>query len=32
VVNPRHPEAVRITPSAPIAVDWDRRFFGLSAP
>ncbi|MBY0333036.1 MAG: RES family NAD+ phosphorylase [Acetobacteraceae bacterium] len=31
LVNPRHPEAVRILAAAPVRLDWDRRRFGIPA-
>ncbi|HYF08926.1 MAG TPA: RES domain-containing protein [Acetobacteraceae bacterium] len=32
VVNPRHPDAARITVSAPRRLDWDPRLFGIPRP
>lgn len=32
VVNPRHPDAARIAPAAPVPLAWDRRFFGIPGP
>jgi RES domain-containing protein len=31
VVNPRHPDAARITVSDPEPLTWDRRLFGIAA-
>lgn len=32
LINPRHPDAVRITVGAPAPVEWDPRLFGIAAP
>ncbi len=32
VVNPRHPDAARITAGRPVALAWDKRFFGIPGP